>query len=67
MQKPKKSVAKAISGGVKSSDKNTINVPVKPSDIVKPGYGENGRKLRKNYMKEQREMASVSTLYKKKK
>ena len=67
MQNPKKAIAKAITGGVKSAPKKTINERMKSSDIVKPGYGENGRKLRKNYWKEQQEMASVSTLYKKKK
>ena len=34
--------------------------------IVKPGYGEMGKPLRKGYMKEQVEMASASALGKKK-
>ena len=59
MQNKKKAVAKAITGGVKSAPKKTINVPVKSSDIVKPGYGEMGRKLRKNYEKTEIKMASV--------
>lgn len=41
--------------------------PKKEEPIVKPGYGEMGRPLRKNYMQEQRKMAEVSTTYKKKK
>jgi len=45
--------------------KKTINVPVKSSDIVKPGYGEMGRKLRKNYEKTEIKMASVGKTKKK--
>ena len=40
---------------------------MKPSEVVKPGKGEMGKPLRKNYMKEQVKMAEGSTLYKKKK
>jgi hypothetical protein len=57
MQKKKQSVAKAITGNVKSATKKTINVPMKSSDIVKPGYGEMGRKLRPNYEKTEIKMA----------
>lgn len=31
----------------------------------KPGYGENGRPLRDNYLKEQSELAAVGTKYEK--
>jgi hypothetical protein len=65
MQNPKKAIAKAITGGTKK-----YKEPKEGTDMgygYKVGYGENGRKLRKNYKKEQIEMASVSTLYKKKK
>ena len=41
--------------------------PKKQEPIVKKGYGEMGKPLRKNYEKTEREMAEVSTLYKKKK
>jgi hypothetical protein len=51
----------------KQEPKKTINVPMKSSDIVKPGYGENGRKLRPNYEKEQVKMANEGGLYGKKK
>ena len=51
----------------KQEPKKTINVAVKSSDIVKPGYGETGKRLGKNYEKDQIKMASVSTTYKKKK
>lgn len=46
--------------------KKTINVPVKSSDIVKPGYGEMGKPLRKNYTKEQIKMAEAGGMYSKK-
>jgi hypothetical protein len=45
--------------------KNTINVKMNPDDIVKPGYGENGRPLADNYLKGQRELAAVGTKYEK--
>lgn len=43
----------------KQEPKKTINVAVKSSDIVKPGYGEMGRKLRPNYEKTEIKMAEV--------
>jgi len=46
-------------------NKKTINVAVKSSDIVKPGYGEMGRKLRPNYEKSEIKMASVGKTKKK--
>jgi len=50
---------------IKVKVKKTINEPVKSSDIVKPGYGEMGRKLRPNYEKSEIKMASVGKTKKK--
>jgi hypothetical protein len=58
MQNKKKSVAKAITGAVKSAPKDGYK-QMKPNDIVKPGYGEMGRKLRPNYEKSEIKMASA--------
>jgi hypothetical protein len=53
MPKAKRTVAQAITGN-KDGYKQ-----MKPNDVVKPGYGEMGRKLRPNYEKTEIKMAEV--------